>query len=858
MGNAQSSAHKKLFDLLDRDHNGTITLGDILHVQKLPESMGLAQEWAQSHSPLLLFRFDSAKEGSITHDEFAKLLKHLKEASKKVKDTKRKERVRHNHGDYQRSPSSGKLNCWTSVDENTKNTLDLDRDSGTPMITGKKQHPSTPKRSDSSEELDAEEFKELVRVEAKQFFENLIKKREGRRQFLKWLFHLTDYDHNNTVTAEELGNILDAVSEDGIMPEDLSFDQLPQKEGEVPHSAAMQILQQYDTGHYGFLTRDEFMVLADLILKNYELMPDSGENHIGKYILKRKLGTGASGVVWLAIDSETKAHRAIKMIHKGDVSDMSRVDCEIKAMLMLDHPNIVKLYEVLESEDHVFFVMELCGGGALSDHTDEPLAEEVARFYFIQLIKAVKYCHSIGVVHRDLKLENLLLDNNGDLKVTDFGHAGIFSKGWDVFSTGMVGSLWHISPEQLNGTPYSGEKIDLWAIGILLYRLLVGRPPFFLADPNEFIDAIQNLNYELPFHLSMEVKHLFQRILQPNPEERITLEEMLEHPWCQGLEVHPSLISQIYPIDETLDPTDCWRLLKEITQEMNIHFLDSPPLPEESATILKGCKCTRLEKELRFTIWLKVEKDSSRFLEFDLKSGESIQLKNTVEKIKHKFATGCKEVKEGKRVLADSDSDYYSSDSDDSDDEHDHKHGKGHDSKTDSPHDTRDSGSRKGGHDLRESRGTQESLRESRHELKESGHKDLKSSRHELKESRNRHDKHEKHDHKHDSKHDKHDKHDHKHDNKHDKHHKHDKHEKHDKHKKKGKKGKSGYDTPSHLRVKEIQREMQTSQNDDDSDSDSSDGYSSDSSSSKENTLLLSLKDALKTSLDFIKIPGRD
>lgn len=112
----------------------------------------------------------------------------------------------------------------------------------------------------------------------------------------------------------------------------------------------------------------------------------------------------------------------------------------------------------------------------------------------------------------------LLLDNNGDLKVTDFGHAGIFSQGWDVFSTGqsittvpstilnfpgMVGSLWHISPEQLAGLPYSGEKIDLWAMGILLYRMLVGKPPFFLADPGEFIDAITNLNYELPFHLSM-------------------------------------------------------------------------------------------------------------------------------------------------------------------------------------------------------------------------------------------------------------------------------------------------------------------------------------------------------------------
>jgi Ca2+-binding EF-hand superfamily protein len=205
------------------------------------------------------------------------------------------------------------------------------------MITGRKAHfpnsgTSTPQKTASSDDLLEEEYRELVKMEARQFFEDLMRKREGRTQFLKWLFHLTDTDHNETIGTAELGNILDAVSEDGIMPEDLSFDQLPESGDHTPHNAAKNILDQYDTGHYGFLTRDEFMVLADLILKNYELMPDSGENHVGKYILKRKLGHGASGVVWLAFDSETKVQVAIKVIHKGDVSDMARVDCEIKVI----------------------------------------------------------------------------------------------------------------------------------------------------------------------------------------------------------------------------------------------------------------------------------------------------------------------------------------------------------------------------------------------------------------------------------------------------------------------------------------------------------------------------------------------
>ncbi|PRP84078.1 SNF-related serine/threonine-protein kinase [Planoprotostelium fungivorum] len=872
MGNTQSSS-KKLFELLDRDHNGVITLEDLIQVQNLPRELGLSHEWAQSHSPLLLFRFDTAHEGCIDREEFAKLLRHLREASNKLKESKKREKKK----GLPRSPSSGKLNCWTSVDEMSK--IDLDRDHSTPMITGKKRHGANSPKGSSSDDLLEEEFKELVRAEARRFFEDLIKKPEGRRLFLRWLFHLTDHDHNDTITADELGNILDAVSEDGIMPEDLSFDPVPEAADGSPHTAAQQILQQYDTSHLGVLNREEFMVLADLILKNYELLPDGEtQNHIGKYVLRRKLGTGAYGVVYMAVDEDTKAHRAIKMLNKGDVSDMSRVDQEIKAMLMLDHPNIVKLHEVLESDTNVFFVMELCGGGNLSNHIDEgPLAEEVARYYFVQLVKAVHYCHSVGVVHRDLKLENLLLDNDGELKVADFGHAGIFSPGWDVFSTGMVGSLWHISPEQLAGLPYSGEKIDLWAMGILLYRLLVGKPPFFFADPNEFVDAINNLNYELPFHLSMEVKHLFQAILQPKPEERIGLDDMLNHPWCQGAVNHPSLISQISPITSNMDANDLWKALKEVTKELNIHFLDvgSPDGVNDSNT-LKGCKCTRLEKDLRFTIWLKVDPtDNTRFLEFDLKSGESIQLKNTVEKIKTRFAMLLKEVQQGKRVLTDGESDYETSDSDSSTDSEDRKSSRGgskHDlrdnSHRDTPHKDRHDTKheREGSHrDLRES-GVRE-MRESSHRdlLRESSHKDRHDTKHEMKESghrdrdamresghrpnieglrdsavRERDNRHELRESSHRELRE----------------------SSGNRISKMGnpfKRGKSKKTEPVNHRVRDLSHSHPNHSPDSDASSDE-DGYTSDHSTSSrsEGNILGSLKDALKTSLDFIKMPSRD
>lgn len=180
--------------------------------------------------------------------------------------------------------------------------------------------------------------------------------------------------------------------------------------------------------------------------------------------------------------------------------------------MMLDHPSIVKLHEVLENEEYVFFVMELCGGGSLSNYVEmKPLSERLARYYMPQLIKGLKYCHNKvishllftidslldsqrdhvdwksiqGVCHRDLKLENLLIDNNGHLKISDFGHAGIYREGWDLFNTRLVGSLYHLSPEQVQGQCYSGEKIDIWAVGVILY--VDSLTPIFLPSSSSSI-----------------------------------------------------------------------------------------------------------------------------------------------------------------------------------------------------------------------------------------------------------------------------------------------------------------------------------------------------------------------------------
>ena len=170
----------------------------------------------------------------------------------------------------------------------------------------------------------------------------------------------------------------------------------------------------------GNLSKDEFMILADIIVRHYS--KKASERSVGKYVIGRKIGQGAVGTVHVATEMNTGERKAIKIIKRGDCADLSRLDTEIRVMMMLHHPNIVELEEVMESEQSIYFVMTLCGGGNLSEYIAiQPFGENLAREYFGRLVQAMIYCHAQGVCHRDLKLENLLLDNQGRLHIADFG-----------------------------------------------------------------------------------------------------------------------------------------------------------------------------------------------------------------------------------------------------------------------------------------------------------------------------------------------------------------------------------------------------------------------------------------------------
>ncbi len=197
-------------------------------------------------------------------------------------------------------------------------------------------------------------------------------------------------------------------------------------------------------------------------------------------------------------------------------------------------------------------------------------------------------------MHRDLKLDNLLLDNNANIKITDFGHAGIFQKGWDLFCTPTVGGLCHVAPEQLLGQPYSGEKNDIWGLGVILYILLVGSLPF---KGQAYLDNIRNGRYTIPEHLSPEVRDLISNMLVTDPNGRIGCRKIMKHPWLtMGKKDSPNLDRFQLPIQPE---KAVWNLpggkicaLCNVLRDLEIvtlHLNDKPQAEKDSKSLLLTC-----------------------------------------------------------------------------------------------------------------------------------------------------------------------------------------------------------------------------------------------------------------------------
>ncbi|GMH51426.1 hypothetical protein TrST_g4613 [Triparma strigata] len=265
---------------------------------------------------------------------------------------------------------------------------------------------------------------------------------------------------------------------------------------------------------------------------------------VGKYEIGQTLGEGTFGKVKYAVNTETQEAVAIKVLDKEKIQQQNmgnQIKKEISIMKVVRHPNIVQLIEVLASRTKIFIVLELVTGGELFDQIvkESRFTEDKARKYFRQLIHGLEYCNTKGVCHRDLKPENLLLDQNANLKISDFGLSALYTGGDEGGENANRTLLLHttcgtpnyVAPEVLEDKGYDGKKADIWSVGVILYVLLAGFLPFDEKIMSDLFRKIQAAEVQYPAWFSDEVRDLMGKILVADPNVRVTISDIKEHPW---------------------------------------------------------------------------------------------------------------------------------------------------------------------------------------------------------------------------------------------------------------------------------------------------------------------------------------
>ncbi|XP_027851338.2 serine/threonine-protein kinase SIK3-like [Aphis gossypii] len=291
--------------------------------------------------------------------------------------------------------------------------------------------------------------------------------------------------------------------------------------------------------------------------------PSAGHNNplvnrlvrVGYYELEKTIGKGNFAVVKLAKHVVTNSKVAIKIIDKTQLNEdnLKKIFREIQIMSKLNHPHIVRLFQVMETEKMIYLVTEYAAGGEIFDflvkkgRMDEPAACHI----FKQIVEAVSYCHNKNIVHRDLKAENLLLDADNNIKLADFGFSNHFYEG-KLLST-WCGSPPYAAPELFQGQEYDGPKADIWSLGVVLYVLVCGSLPF---DGNTLKVLRANVlsgMFRVPYFMSAACEHLIRHMLVIEPEKRLSLNQIESHKWIKQLSepVTKRLIVDVNPMMNT-------------------------------------------------------------------------------------------------------------------------------------------------------------------------------------------------------------------------------------------------------------------------------------------------------------------
>uniref|UniRef100_A0A8C2KYQ6 non-specific serine/threonine protein kinase n=1 Tax=Cyprinus carpio TaxID=7962 RepID=A0A8C2KYQ6_CYPCA len=259
--------------------------------------------------------------------------------------------------------------------------------------------------------------------------------------------------------------------------------------------------------------------------------------HIGNYRLLKTIGKGNFAKVKLARHILTSR-------------ELFR---EVRIMKGLNHPNIVQLFEVIETEKTLYLVMEYASGGEVFDYlvSHGRMKEKEARAKFRQIVSAVHYCHQKNIVHRDLKAENLLLDADSNIKIADFGFSNEFTLGSKLDT--FCGSPPYAAPELFQGKKYDGPEVDIWSLGVILYTLVSGSLPFDGQNLKELRERVLRGKYRVPFYMSTDCESILRRFLVLNPTKRCTLEQIMKDKWINVGYENDELKPHVEPVEDYND-----------------------------------------------------------------------------------------------------------------------------------------------------------------------------------------------------------------------------------------------------------------------------------------------------------------
>jgi len=276
---------------------------------------------------------------------------------------------------------------------------------------------------------------------------------------------------------------------------------------------------------------------------------DPREWTLSDFDVGKALGSGKFGSVYLAREKKNKYVCALKVLYKSQLQSEQvehQLRREIEIQSHLRHPNILRMFGYFHDEKRVYLIVEYAAGGELFKRVQKEgrLSEAQTASYIRQLADALSYCHSRHVIHRDIKPENLLLGSRGELKIADFG--------WSVHSPEttkrrtLCGTLDYLPPEMVAGTPHD-HNVDVWAVGVLTYELLVGKPPFEMKGCDETYRRIRGVEVTYQPWMSSQAVDFMSKLLVREPSARMQLSAALQHPWLKNSNL-PTTPAQTEPL----------------------------------------------------------------------------------------------------------------------------------------------------------------------------------------------------------------------------------------------------------------------------------------------------------------------